>query len=53
LKGEDKLAKQLVENLHPHEKDVIIIGTDNSSKKRAEFAAKNAALVTVMSHEKH
>lgn len=53
LKDEAELAKQLIENLHPDEKDVIIIGTDNSSRRRAEFAAKNAALITVMSHEKH
>jgi Domain of unknown function (DUF4443) len=53
LKNEDQLEKQLIEDLHPHEKDVIIIGTDDFSKKRAEFAAKNAALITIMSHEKH
>jgi hypothetical protein len=53
LKDEEQLARQLIENLHPNEKDVIIIGTDNSSKKRAEFGAKNAALITVLSHEKH
>jgi hypothetical protein len=53
LKDEDQLSKQLIDNLHPHEEDVVIIGTDNSSKKRAEFAAKNAALITIMNHEKH
>jgi hypothetical protein len=53
LKNEDQLEKQLIEDLQPHEKDVIIIGTDDFSKKRAEFAAKNAALITIMSHEKH
>jgi Mn-dependent DtxR family transcriptional regulator len=53
LKDESQLSKQLIENLHPHEEDVVIIGTDNSSKKRAEFAAKNAALITIMAHEKH
>ena len=53
LKNEDQLAKRLIESLQPNERDVIIIGTDNSSLKRAELAAKNAALVTVMNHEKH
>jgi Asp-tRNA(Asn)/Glu-tRNA(Gln) amidotransferase B subunit len=53
LRNENELAKLLIESLQPHEKDVIIIGTDDSSLKRAELAAKNAALVTVMSHEKH
>ena len=53
LKDQDQLAKRLIEDLHPHERDVIIIGTDDSSNKRAEFAAKNAALITIMSHDKH
>lgn len=53
LKGDEELAKQLIQDLQPHEEDVIIIGTDDSSRKRAEFAAKNAALITVLSHEKH
>jgi biotin operon repressor len=53
LKDEHQLAKQLIQNLHPDESDVIIIGTDNFSKKRAEFAAKNAALVTVLTHKEH
>lgn len=53
LKGEEELANQLIQILHPHEEDVIIIGTDDSSKRKAEFAAKTAALVTILSHEKH
>jgi hypothetical protein len=53
LKNEDDLAKRLIERLQPDERDVIIIGTDNFSLKKAELAAKNAALVTIMSHEKH
>jgi Mn-dependent DtxR family transcriptional regulator len=53
LKDERQLSKQLIENLHPHDEDVIIIGSDNYSKKKAEFAAKSAALLTIMSHEKH
>jgi hypothetical protein len=53
LKDEHQLSKQLIENLHPIDEDVIIIGSDNYSEKRAEFAAKSAALITIMSHEKH
>lgn len=53
LKHEQQLAKRLIENLHPEESDVIVIGTDNLSKRKAEFAAKNAALVTVLNHKDH
>lgn len=53
LKDDHLLSEQLIENLHPQEGDVLIIGSDNRSKKKAEFAAKSAALVTIMSHEKH
>jgi Mn-dependent DtxR family transcriptional regulator len=53
LKDEHPLSEQLIENLHPQDGDVIIIGSDNHSKKKAEFAAKSAALTTIMSHEKH
>jgi hypothetical protein len=53
LKDDHHLSEQLIENLHPQDGDVLIIGSDNRSKKKAEFAAKSAALVTIMSHEKH
>jgi len=53
IKNDYQLSKRLIEGLHPVDGDVIIIGSDNHSKKRAEFAAKNAALITVMNHEKH
>lgn len=53
LKDDHHLSEQLIENLHPKDGDVLIIGSDNRSKKKAEFAAKSAALVTIMSHEKH
>lgn len=53
LKNEHPLSEQLIGNLHPQDGDVIIIGSDNHSKKKAEFAAKNAALTTIMNHEKH
>ncbi len=53
LKDEHQLSEQLIENLNPQDGDVLIIGSDNRSKKKAEFAAKSAALITIMSHERH
>jgi hypothetical protein len=53
LQNEFRLSKQLIETLHPEDGDVIIIGTDDHSEKKAEFAAKSAALMTIMNHEKH
>jgi hypothetical protein len=53
LQNEFRLSKQLIETLHPKDGDVIIIGTDDHSEKKAEFAAKSAALMTIMNHEKH
>jgi Domain of unknown function (DUF4443) len=50
LPNEFQLSKQLIEALHPEDGDVIIIGTDDQSEKKAEFAAKSAALVTIMDH---
>jgi hypothetical protein len=53
LQNEFRLSKQLIETLQPEDGDVIIIGTDDHSEKKAEFAAKSAALMTIMNHEKH
>jgi hypothetical protein len=53
LKKEQKVRKMLVEKLNPREGDVIIIGSADSNQKTAELAAKNAALLTMFSHEKH
>jgi len=53
LKDEHQLSEQMIKNLHPQDGDVIIIGSDNYSKMKAEFAAKSAALITIMNHEKH
>jgi hypothetical protein len=43
----------LIDKLKPEDNDVIIIGSDNQSLRIAEFAAKNAALFTIMNHETH
>jgi len=53
LHKEQKLHTLLVEGLSPEEDDVLIIGSDNKSERTAEFAAKSAALVTIMNHDKH
>lgn len=53
LHREQNLHTLLVDSLKPEEGDVLIIGSDNISERAAEFAAKSAALVTIMNHEKH
>jgi hypothetical protein len=54
LKNESDIAKLIVEKLNPREEaDVVIIASDDHSKRIAEFAAKNAGLVTIMNHEEH
>ena len=52
LKKNPAVRKMVIENLKPQEGDVIIIGSAES-EKTAELAAKNAALLTIFSHEKH
>ncbi|MGB8448628.1 MAG: DUF4443 domain-containing protein, partial [Nitrososphaeraceae archaeon] len=39
LKDEHQLSEQMIKNLHPQDGDVIIIGSDNYSRMKAEFAA--------------
>ena len=53
LKKEREVRRMLVEKLNPREGDVIIIGSADSNEKTAELGAKNAALLTIFSHEKH
>jgi predicted transcriptional regulator len=53
LQKEPKISNQLIWKLNPEEGDAIIIGSDDMHKKRSEFAAKSAALLTIMNHEKH
>jgi hypothetical protein len=43
----------LLEKLKPENGDAIIIGSDMESERRAELAAKNAALATIIAHERH
>src|SRR5581483_1794505 len=53
LKKEPEIRRMLAAKLKPKEGDVIIIGSADSNEKTAELAAKNAALLTIFSHEKH
>ncbi|AFU57611.1 hypothetical protein Ngar_c06680 [Candidatus Nitrososphaera gargensis Ga9.2] len=53
LEKEPNIRKLLVEKLKPEEEDIVIIGSANDSSRTAELAAKNAALVTLVNHEKH
>ena len=54
LHTEPEIHKLLIKRLHPLEEgDALIIGSDDVSKRSAELAAKSAALLTIMNHEKH
>jgi hypothetical protein len=53
LQKEPKISELLIRTLNPEEGDAIIIGSDDMHEKRSEFAAKSAALLTIMNHEKH
>lgn len=47
------ISEFLICRLHPKDDDVIIVGSDNGELLTAEFGAKNAALFTIMNHDKH
>lgn len=53
LRKEPSIRAVLIEKLKPQGEDVIIIGSADTDQKTAELAAKNAALLTLVSHEKH
>ena len=53
LFNETQIQKKLIESLQPENNDVIIIGSDNKSKKIAEIATKYAALFTMINHVEH
>jgi predicted transcriptional regulator len=50
---EPDTARLLLEKLKPENGDAIVIGSDMKNERRAELAAKNAALATIFAHEKH
>ena len=53
LRKESHIAGLLTEKLNPESGDVIIIGSATEDERTAELAAKNAALLTIMNHERH
>jgi len=53
LKNESHIYNLLVDKLKPEQGDVVIIGSDNENRRIAELAAKNAAIATIMSHDRH
>jgi hypothetical protein len=53
LEKEPKIRQLLLEKLEPQEGNIIIIGSSDENENNAELAAKNAALFTIMSHDKH
>ena len=53
LRTEQNLHALLVQSLNPEEDDALIIGSYNKSERTAYFAAKSAALITIMTHYKH
>jgi hypothetical protein len=53
LKKEREVRRILIEKLNPRDGDVIIIGSADSNEKTAELGAKNAALLTILSHGKN
>jgi len=53
LRDEPVIRELLVEKLKPKQDDEIIIGSSDTNPKTAELASKNAALYTLVTHEKH
>jgi hypothetical protein len=53
LRKEPHIRTLLTEKLKPEEGSIIIIGSSNNSVITSQLAAKNAAILTIMSHEKH
>ncbi len=53
LKKEPAIRNLLIKRLKPEQEDVIIVGSSDTNSRTAELAAKNAALYTLVSHERH
>jgi predicted transcriptional regulator len=53
LTKEPDTTRLLLEKLKPEDGDAIVIGSDMEDERRAELAAKNAALTTIIAHERH
>jgi hypothetical protein len=48
-----RIVELLLKNLKPEDGDIIIIGSAQDTERTAEHAAKNAAIITIMNHERH
>jgi hypothetical protein len=53
LREERAIRKVLIDKLKPKQDDVIIIGSSDYNSITAELAAKNAALSTLVTHDRH
>ena len=53
FKKKNPISELLIGKLQARDSDVVIIGSDNKEIRTAEFGAKNAALFTIMNHDKH
>ncbi|HKU50198.1 MAG TPA: DUF4443 domain-containing protein, partial [Nitrososphaera sp.] len=53
LRKDPATRSALVRSLEPEQGDVIIVGSADIDKRTAEMAAKNAALFTIVDHERH
>jgi hypothetical protein len=53
LKKDPDTRTLLLEGLKPEQGDVVIVGSADTDRRTAELAAKNAALFTIVNHERH
>ena len=53
LKKDPDTRTLLIEGLKPEQGDVVIVGSADTDRRTAELAAKNAALFTIVNHERH
>ena len=53
LKKDPDTRSLLVEGLKPEQGDIVIVGSADTDRRTAELAAKNAALFTIVNHERH
>jgi uncharacterized protein DUF4443/transcription factor-like protein len=53
LRKDADIRSLLLDGLNPEQGDIIIVGSADTDRRTAELAAKNAALFTIVDHEKH
>jgi hypothetical protein len=52
LKKDPETRTLLMEGLKPEQGDIVIVGSADTDRRTAELAAKNAALFTIVNHER-